>query len=217
MNGKWFSSVPRLVCSMAFLAAFLFAAAAACGESAAPEDSGSSGGGTPSSAAVTSGSTNTPEPRLSGERSTASPTPRPETSSANGASREQPQPTVSKPGSEGVAQAPSSSAGASDPAAAIPAAPDPIPSPTPAPPPGERDRVALIAFYQATGGDSWKLNRRWLSDEPLDQWQGVETGREGAVTELLLPNNRLTGEIPPEFGDLLGLVSLAGLCTFQAA
>ena len=65
-----------------------------------------------------------------------------------------------------------------------------------------------MAFYQATGGENWKLNRRWLSDSPLDQWQGVATNQEGAVTRLILPDNRLTGEIPPAFENLRALAEL---------
>ena len=191
MNGKLFHSAPRFICSTAVLGAFLFATAA-CGSSDSPEDSETSGGGSPSSASVTAGSTRTQEPRLSGKQSTPSPTARLESSTTVGTSREPLHPTAAKPGSEADASP----------------TPDPTPSPTPAPPPGERDRAALIAFYQATGGDNWKLNRRWLSDEPLDQWQGVTTNREGAVTQLLLPDNRLTGEIPPEFGNLLSLGGL---------
>ena len=194
MNGKWFRGAHRLICSTAFLAAFLFATAA-CGSSDAP-------------AAVTAGSTSTQESRLSGKQSTPSPTARSESSTTGGTSRDPLQPTASKTGSESGSQGSSSSAGAPLPVADASPTLDPTPTPTPAPPPGERDRAALIAFYQATDGDNWKLNRRWLSDEPLDQWQGVTTNREGAVTGLSLADNRLIGEIPPEFGNLL---SLAGL------
>ena len=207
MNGKWFRGAHRLICSTAFLAAFLFATAA-CGSSDAPADSEPSGGGSPSSAAVTAGSTSTQESRLSGKQSTPSPTARSESSTTGGTSRDPLQPTASKPGSESGSQGSSSSAGAPLPVADASPTLDPTPTPTPAPPPGERDRAALIAFYQATDGDNWKLNRRWLSDEPLDQWQGVTTNREGAVTGLSLADNRLTGEIPPEFGNLLSLAEL---------
>ena len=194
MNGKWFRGAHRLICSTAFLAAFLFATAA-CGSSDAP-------------AAVTAGSTSTQESRLSGKQSTPSPTARSESSTTGGTSRDPLQPTASKPGSESGSQGSSSSAGAPLPVADASPTLDPTPTPTPAPPPGERDRAALIAFYQATDGDNWKLNRRWLSDEPLDQWQGVTTNQEGAVTGLSLADNRLTGEIPPEFGNLLSLAEL---------
>ena len=194
MNGKWFRGAHRVICSTAFLAAFLFATAA-CGSSDAP-------------AAVTAGSTSTQESRLSGKQSTPSPTARSESSTTGGTSRDPLQPTASKPGSESGSQGSSSSAGAPLPVADASPTLDPTPTPTPAPPPGERDRAALIAFYQATDGDNWKLNGRWLSDEPLDQWQGVTTNQEGAVTGLSLADNRLTGEIPPEFGNLLSLAEL---------
>ena len=52
------------------------------------------------------------------------------------------------------------------------------------------DRAALVALYNATGGPNWINNRNWLSSRPLDQWHGV-TVRNGRVTRLLLPSNRL--------------------------
>ena len=193
MNSKWLRSTHRLIYPTAFLVAFLLATAA-CGNSDTPEDSKPSIGRSPSSAAKTAGST--------------SPTARPGSTTTGETSREPLQPTASNLRPESVGQDSSPSAGASDTVGYASPTPDPTPSPTPGPTPGERDRAALIAFYQATNGDNWQLNRRWLSDEPLDQWQGVTTNQEGAVTGLSLPNNRLTGELPPEFGHLLSLTEL---------
>ena len=31
----------------------------------------------------------------------------------------------------------------------------------------------LVLFYHATGGPNWMDNTNWLSDAPLDEWQGV--------------------------------------------
>ena len=71
------------------------------------------------------------------------------------------------------------------------------------------DRAALEALYKATDGDNWQDNSGWLSAEPLEQWFGVRRlGREGRVSHLELHNNGLSGEIPPELGQLLGLESL---------
>ena len=64
------------------------------------------------------------------------------------------------------------------------------------------DRPALVALYHATGGPSWQNNLRWLSDAPIDEWHGVVTDPSGRVTELNLGNNRLSGEIPPDLGNL---------------
>ena len=43
----------------------------------------------------------------------------------------------------------------------------------------ETDREALIALYNATGGDNWGENTGWLSDAPLGEWYGVATDDNG--------------------------------------
>ena len=67
------------------------------------------------------------------------------------------------------------------------------------------DRAILVAFYEATNGDNWRYNTNWLSDEPLDQWHGVTTDDDGRLEWLYLDENRLTGSIPPELGQLSNL------------
>ena len=69
----------------------------------------------------------------------------------------------------------------------------------------ETDREVLIAFYNATGGPNWKGNNNWLSDVPINEWDGVTTDGNGRVTELSLLGNQLSGEIPPELGNLPNL------------
>ena len=64
------------------------------------------------------------------------------------------------------------------------------------------DRAALVAFYEATGGDSWSDKTNWLSDKPPGEWHGVTTNADGRVTGLSLPDNNLRGEIPEELGNL---------------
>ena len=64
------------------------------------------------------------------------------------------------------------------------------------------DRAALIALYNATGGDDWEDNDNWLTDAPLDEWDGVETDVNGRVIVLDLAGNDLAGHIPPELGEL---------------
>ena len=66
----------------------------------------------------------------------------------------------------------------------------------------EADRAALVALYNATGGGNWKDNTNWLSDKPLGEWYGVETNEQGRVFSLRLFDNRLTGAIPSEIGNL---------------
>ena len=64
------------------------------------------------------------------------------------------------------------------------------------------DREALIALYEATGGDDWNNSDGWLGSGSLSYWYGVSTDRDGRVTGLDLASNGLVGELPPELGDL---------------
>ena len=64
------------------------------------------------------------------------------------------------------------------------------------------DRTALVALYHATNGPNWKQDDGWLSEEPFDQWFGVTANRKSRVTGLQLDANWLSGEIPPELGNL---------------
>jgi len=72
----------------------------------------------------------------------------------------------------------------------------------------ETDRAALIALYNATGGDHWHDNTNWLSQQTVSTWFGVTTAENGCVTRLDLESNSLTGELPPELGTLPGLLYL---------
>ena len=69
-------------------------------------------------------------------------------------------------------------------------------------------REALERLYHATGGDAWTNNRGWLTDAPLREWFGVNVAPNGRVDRLTLPNNGLTGPIPPELGNLDNLTAL---------
>ena len=69
------------------------------------------------------------------------------------------------------------------------------------------DRAALVALYKSTGGPNWWRSRGWLSGGPIGYWSGVRTSG-GRVTELHLFQNRLSGELPPELGDLTHLERL---------
>ena len=87
------------------------------------------------------------------------------------------------------------------------ATPSPTPIPTPVPPVGSvaSDRAALVALYNATNGTGWSSSYNWLSDEPLDDWSGVNTDKYGRVTELHLGGRRLEGTLPSELGNLTEL------------
>ena len=80
--------------------------------------------------------------------------------------------------------------------------PQPTVVPTLAPTSPETDREALVALYNATDGPNWNGNDNWLSDVPISEWEGVTTDNNGRVTELFLSENQLSGEIPPELGNL---------------
>ena len=71
------------------------------------------------------------------------------------------------------------------------------------------DREALAALYYATGGVYWEKNDNWLTDEPGSNWHGVTADREGYVTVWSLRDNRLSGELPPELGNLSRLRELS--------
>ena len=65
-----------------------------------------------------------------------------------------------------------------------------------------RDREALVALYNGTGGKNWRSNTNWLTEKPVGQWHGVTTDRAGRVTRLSLDENNLAGAIPAELGNL---------------
>ncbi len=74
--------------------------------------------------------------------------------------------------------------------------------------PGAAERAALVALYEATDGANWTHKDNWLSAAPVAAWYGVVTDASGRVTELNLASNRLSGEIPPELGNLINLTEL---------
>ena len=71
------------------------------------------------------------------------------------------------------------------------------------------NRVALGAFYLATGGENWTNSANWLSDQPLSEWHGVTVDGQGQVTQLALDGNNLSGSLPAELEKLTSLTRLA--------
>ncbi|GAA3591156.1 hypothetical protein Q4Q39_15825 [Flavivirga amylovorans] len=72
-------------------------------------------------------------------------------------------------------------------------------------PTSERD--ALMALYNATDGANWVNNTNWNTSAPVCDWHGI-TVTNGHVTVIYLISNQLTGNIPPELGNLSSLVDL---------
>ena len=71
------------------------------------------------------------------------------------------------------------------------------------------DRATLVALYNATDGANWTNNTNWLTNAPLGQWYGVSVrGLPWRVSGLYLAKNQLSGEIPPELGNLTDLTRL---------
>ncbi len=68
------------------------------------------------------------------------------------------------------------------------------------------DSLALRALYEAAGGPNW--TNPWDLEEPINRWSGVTINEEGCVGELFLSGRQLAGNIPPELGNLKGLVQL---------
>ncbi len=64
------------------------------------------------------------------------------------------------------------------------------------------DRAALVALYNATDGANWNRNANWLTDETLDNWQGVSTNSDGRVNGLSISSNNMNGALPSELGNL---------------
>ena len=75
-------------------------------------------------------------------------------------------------------------------------------------PPSEHN--ALIALYHSTNGANWTNKTNWLEEgEPECSWYGVIcNGTQTAVIRLELFNNRLSGTIPKELGQLTQLQRL---------
>ena len=70
------------------------------------------------------------------------------------------------------------------------------------------DRDALVALYNSTGGESWSQSDNWNTDSDISTWYGITASDAGRVTGISMPENNLTGELPPEIGELSALTQL---------
>lgn len=74
----------------------------------------------------------------------------------------------------------------------------------------QSERDALVALYNATGGQSWAHGDNWLGPPGSEgTWYGVGLTEDGGnVQVILLWGNGLAGEIPPEIGAFPALAAL---------
>ncbi len=75
----------------------------------------------------------------------------------------------------------------------------------------EKERAALIAVYNALGGENWNDSENWCSDKDLNDWAGVSVGNyngERHVQYLHIQCQNAVGELPDEIGDLEYLTEL---------
>lgn len=72
----------------------------------------------------------------------------------------------------------------------------------------ERDSIALRQLYEQCGGNEWTNKTNWLTT-PLatGNWFGI-TIAGNRVTEINLPNNNISGKVPPVFADIENLVKI---------
>jgi hypothetical protein len=68
-------------------------------------------------------------------------------------------------------------------------------------------RYALATLYYSTNGDHWLSRYYWVSNEDAcrSPWYGVNCTDTGALVDLNLTANSLSGMIPPEIGLLSDL------------
>ncbi|WP_419942893.1 leucine-rich repeat domain-containing protein [Candidatus Palauibacter sp.] len=63
------------------------------------------------------------------------------------------------------------------------------------------ERSDLMKLYDAMGGDGWLNSENWGTSASLDRWYGIGVDSvTGRVTQIDLPSNGLSGEIPTEIG-----------------
>ncbi|MEQ9376180.1 MAG: FG-GAP-like repeat-containing protein [Imperialibacter sp.] len=73
----------------------------------------------------------------------------------------------------------------------------------------KRDSLALVAIYEGTDGPNWVNKTNWLQGE-LSTWGGV-TLKNGRVSQLNLPNNRMVGPMSAAIRDIgeLAVINLS--------
>jgi hypothetical protein len=72
-------------------------------------------------------------------------------------------------------------------------------------PPAECE--ALVALYQSAHGDGWTNHEGWLVNTNPCRWSGVGC-KDGHVSDFKFNDNKLSGSLPLELGQLAGLKAL---------
>ena len=63
------------------------------------------------------------------------------------------------------------------------------------------DSMALVDFYNSTGGPNWVNHTNWLTTSPVYTWFGISLNSDSTrVIFIFLPNNNLYGTIPFSIG-----------------
>jgi len=73
----------------------------------------------------------------------------------------------------------------------------------------ERDRAALTALYNSTGGPEggWIDDDNWIENDDVSVWFGVKVANN-RVVKVILPNNNLTGAVPDQVAEIGGMTFL---------
>lgn len=71
-----------------------------------------------------------------------------------------------------------------------------------------KERAALCAVFDKLDGINWDQKDNWCTNKPVSTWSGVTTNDEGRVVILDLSTKLLIGEFPIELCDLKALVDL---------
>ena len=72
-----------------------------------------------------------------------------------------------------------------------------------------QDSLALVDFFDSTGGTNWSNNVNWLTNAPVSSWLGIKVSG-GRVTSISLNFNNLivNGSIPSSLSKLSKLTNL---------
>jgi Leucine-rich repeat (LRR) protein len=60
---------------------------------------------------------------------------------------------------------------------------------------------ALVAIYNATGGDNWINHSGWLEDSFVSNWYGIVLDNNNFISTLNLRSNNLAGTLPESIGN----------------